>query len=407
MEALKGDIESLRKIRDALFEALENTKDSSSIIEDGGVVENASGEPVVFSDGNGGIKLSQKAYEEGGRNILTQGDEIQEWLEKKGTVKFSIKEGMSENERYNELLGAELLLAEYSGNTAKLTKGEIDSLEQATRRDARKYVQTLYDKFDLGKTYKNQNVNIEFLFSKGGFNESVSKQNSRNPDFAAFGRMLSCFDEIIQNAIPLEIHGDKYAGTKREDPSLERVFVLFSAYSDKNIVPVQLEVKELNRQDNQLYVAVALNKIRAEVFATTQHFHHDSSGVLSVAAPSSSISLQDLFKNINPLDGEFLKYVPDGFLNSEQRTAKNSALDRERHRIDGYRFSLKDDPELVNDVLSAYPEMNKVLSSLETQEATAAVRKMSVSRINRCFKLLLLNIPKLSRFPQTCFAFVY
>jgi len=37
-----------------------------------------------------------------------------------------------------------------------------------------------------------------------------------------------------------------------------------------------------------------------------------------------------LFENINPKDADFLKYVPDGFLNKEQKQAKERALEEER-----------------------------------------------------------------------------
>ncbi len=40
--------------------------------------------------------------------------------------------------------------------------------------------------------------------------------------------------------------------------------------------------------------------------------------------PISTISLHDLFQNINLHDANFLKYVPDSFLNEKQKRAKNS-----------------------------------------------------------------------------------
>lgn len=265
-------------------------------------------------------------------------------------MKFSIKDGMTEEERYAELKDARLNAAAYDGDTSKLTPAEVTRLENATRRDARRYVKTLYEKFGVGKRYANQAAEIEFEFSGRGYDKSVYEQNARTSDYAAFGKMLACFDQIIENAVPLEIHKDKYAGTKRADPLLEKTYVLVSAYVDDDIVPVQLEVKEYREQDNQLYVAITLNKIKAEVFTTAQRFQRNT-GVLSVAVPSFDISLREMFENINPSDGEFLKYVPDGFLNEEQKAAKLLALEKEQRKIEGYRFSLKDvtpaDTELI------------------------------------------------------------
>ena len=42
----------------------------------------------------------------------------------------------------------------------------------------------------------------------------------RGNEYGSFGEMLACFDKIVENAIPLEIHTDKYVGTKREDSDL-------------------------------------------------------------------------------------------------------------------------------------------------------------------------------------------
>ena len=43
----------------------------------------------------------------------------------------------------------------------------------------------------------------------------------------------------------------------------------------------------------------------------------------------SMISLRELFENVNPKDGRFLKYVPDGFLNEEQKKSKKIAFERQ------------------------------------------------------------------------------
>ena len=114
---------------------------------------------------------------------------------------------------------------------------------------------------------------------------------------------------------------------------------MVSAFETNGIAPVQLEVKEFIEKDNSLYVAVALHKVKDAVLAT----ENVSTETPARAVRISTISLRDLFANINPADGEFLKYVPDGFLNTEQRYAKQEALAREERKIDSLRFSAKDE----------------------------------------------------------------
>lgn len=171
-----------------------------------------------------------------------------------------------------------------------------------------------------------------------GFDKSIYEQNARTADYAAFGKMLSCFDEIIENAVPIDIHGDKYRNTARADADLKNVFVLVSAYRDNGVVPIQLEVKEFIEKDNSLYVAVTLHKIKDAVFTKESA----SNEAPAMAAHIFIISLRDLFANINPADGEFLKYAPDGFLNDAQKAAKAVALDKESGKLDRIRFSLQD-----------------------------------------------------------------
>ena len=265
---------------------------------------------------------------------------VQENAKDGGGARFSIRDNMTEAERFDELKDAELSVATYDADASKLTRAEVARLENATRREARQYVKTLYEKFGLGeKRYENPSVKIEFDFHYKGFSKSVHEQAARGNEYGSFGEMLACFDKIVENAIPLEIHTDKYVGTKREDSDLRRVYVLVSAFETNGIAPVQLEVKEFIEKNNSLYVAVALNKVKDAVLAT----ENVSTETPARAVRISTISLRDLFANINPTDGEFLKYVPDGFLNTEQRYAKQEALAREERKIDSLRFSAKDE----------------------------------------------------------------
>ena len=146
---------------------------------------------------------------------------VQENAKDGGGARFSIRDNMTEAERFDELKDAELSVATYDADASKLTRAEVARLENATRREARQYVKTLYEKFGLGeKRYENPSVKIEFDFPYKGFSKSVHEQAARGNEYGSFGEMLACFDKIVENAIPLEIHTDKYVGTKREDSDL-------------------------------------------------------------------------------------------------------------------------------------------------------------------------------------------
>ena len=83
---------------------------------------------------------------------------------------------------------------------------------------------------------------------------------------------------------------------------------------------------------------------------------------------SYAISLQELFSKINPSDGDFLKYVPDGFLSEEQRSVKQAALMREERKIDGLRFSLRDMSSVdVETVLNENAQLREANEELRKQ----------------------------------------
>lgn len=154
---------------------------------------------------------------------------------------------------------------------------------------------------------------------------------------------MSCFNELVKNAVPIETHGEKKQGTSKENVNLKQVYVLVSATRDEAaIYPIQLEVKEFYDVDAKLYLNVVLTKIEAEVVETTSA---DNVGGPSPLVSASTISLRQLFQNVNQRDGRFLKYVPDGFLNSAQKQAKQDALQRQSEEYASYeplKFSARD-----------------------------------------------------------------
>ena len=115
------------------------------------------------------------------------------------------------------------------------------------------------DEFGVFKAYSNKDVELSFTFSKGNMVESENKQRG---NYDLFAKMFSCFDDVIDSAIGIEVHNRNSDGYK-PDMTLKNVYVLMSAFEDgDNIVPVKLEIKELADKNNTLYVAIALESIK-------------------------------------------------------------------------------------------------------------------------------------------------
>lgn len=117
--------------------------------------------------------------------------------------------------------------------------------------------------------------------------------------------MLTCFDEVVENAIGIEAHNRNSEGYK-VDLTLKEVYVLASAFEDGNdIIPVKLEVKEFSDKKNTLYIAIALESIKKDEIVGQGNTEN---GVTQYPT-SFDISIADLLKNVNPLDKNFLKYI--------------------------------------------------------------------------------------------------
>ena len=244
----------------------------------------------------------------------------------------SIRTDMTDDERYEALKNERIKIEPY--NSEKLKGENVEQLNATTSKEARKYIKTLAEKFEVFKKYISENARIEFRFSRNNLAESASKQGKIKAEYA---EMLSATDAIVQNAVLVEAHKDKYAGTTREDKTLLQTDVLLSAFADENgIVPVRLTVKEYKDKDNSLYALITLEKIETEVSG-----RGESLATTPEPYPVSEMSIPDIVSKIKPTDGKILKYLPDKLLNAEQLEGKRAALAKDKGRIEG--FSQKGD----------------------------------------------------------------
>lgn len=217
----------------------------------------------------------------------------------------------------------------------------------------RQLIQKIAEEFGVFKEYINSDINVSFEFSKNNFRESYHKQKI---NYEQFAKMFSVFDKVIENAVGIEAHNRNKAGYKF-DSTLNNVYVLISAFEDGNlIVPVKLEVKDFNDKQNTLYVAISLEAIKkAEVSkqGTTEN------GVAQNSR-SATISIPDLFAKINPKDKNFLKYIPDEFLNNEQIKAKKEALEAEAKK-----YGRVTDNDLGFELSAANPKFDAIQDQVE------------------------------------------
>ena len=181
---------------------------------------------------------------------------------------------------------------------------------------------------------QNSRIEIPFQFSNRGLTTSLHHQLEYGGSYQDYARMMTCFNELIRNAVPIEIHREKKAGTSKENQRLKQVYVLISAFADESgISPVQLEVKEYHDAQNKLYLAVAMSKKESEV---VEDRPTTKSGGTHPLFSDSKVSIADIFKNVNSKDGRFLKYVPDGFLSETQKEAKKDAIRKQNKEYEQY-----------------------------------------------------------------------
>lgn len=242
-----------------------------------------------------------------------------------------LNENTSEQERYNLLKDAWIVLS--TVNRDSLEGVKLEEYNTRKKSSVEAGIKHLAQKLGiLNSPLKNSKIDFEFSFSGRSLSKSLHHQLEYGGSYQDYVKAMSCFNDLVKNAVPIEVHKDKKAGTKKADPHLERVYVLVGAFKDGDYaVPVEFEVKERKDQDNGLYLTVTLTKIDLEVLET---------GIVENEYPNlvskSIFSIRSLFENVNPKDGKFLKYAPDGFLDDERIASKKVALEKEGEEYKEY-----------------------------------------------------------------------
>ena len=264
-------------------------------------------------------------------------------------VKFSVEEGVlteesTEQERYELLKNATVTLSQV--NTERLAEAKVNFNGMRTA-EASKTLKVIAKKLGINNlNLSNSKLNMEFDYSLGNVGESASKQKNYGGSYDDLVKALTCIEQLAYNAVPIEVHSDKKTNTKKANPDLKNVYVLVSAFADGDgYVPVQMEVKEYYNRASGLYMSVTLDKIKPDV-VSERRLSEDQKGLAHLLS-GSKVSIAEIFESVNPdTNARFLKYVPDGFLNDEQREAKQRALGAQAAEYASYQLQ---DPEQITD----------------------------------------------------------
>lgn len=264
-------------------------------------------------------------------------------------VKFSVEEGIlteesTEQERYELLKNATVTLSQV--NTERLAEAKVNFNGMRTA-EASKTLKVIAKKLGINNlNLSNSKLNMEFDYSLGNVGESASKQKNYGGSYDDLVKALTCIEQLAYNAVPIEVHSDKKTNTKKANPDLKNVYVLVSAFADGDgYVPVQMEVKEYYNRASGLYMSVTLDKIKPDV-VSERRLSEDQKGLTHLLS-GSKVSIAEIFESVNPdADARFLKYVPDGFLNDEQREAKQRALGAQAAEYASYQIQ---DPDQLSD----------------------------------------------------------
>ena len=253
--------------------------------------------------------------------------------------KTVIKQGMTEQERYETLKDKKNEVFEDVKSLEYFSEiKDLEDIYARAKSKAEGVIIPLAKKLGiLNKSMKTPEVEIDFVFtSNGGLKESLHKQLRYGGNYADFAKAIINLDKVLEYAILIEAHGDKYAETVKANPNLERVYVLFSAFKDgDSIIPIQLEIKKHSHEGGRLYMTVAMTKIKADVVESSVGYKNN---LVHSLLSASKYSLSDIFKNVNELDKHFLKYIPDGFLTRGQQQAKQKAIQEDSERRNKYFY---------------------------------------------------------------------
>ncbi len=288
-------------------------------------------------------KAFENAYKAETKNTATDGG-----------VRYSLGMDMSETERYNELKDKTLYVVESTDQTQYQAKlDSIDAMPPKAKSKVEDKIYALAEELGiLRKPMTTPEIKFDFQISKNnGLKKSLNNQLDYGGSYGDFARALINLDKIIPNAVLIDAYTkDRYADTSRANARFEGGYVLLGAFQDsENIIPVKLTIKKDAGYAGNLYVVVAMTKIKRTSVLGSEGTTPDGAEQ-SLPDTGSIYSLQQIIANVNTADGDFLKYLPDGFLSEEQIKAKQKAIDKQNKKTAKYSLSAETDTAYMDAV---------------------------------------------------------
>lgn len=316
MNDLMDAIDAIANVPTGYFEAKPRRAVGLDEIRAAVIPDTASAELKDALDQNGIEYIEYKEGDEEDRKA-----KVNEAADEK-ELRFQIEPGMSDEERYNELKDKTIKVVERPRKYAqKLSKKQKAAIRSGREKEARPALKSLAsNRGVLRKLFTRKDLGISFRYTTNNLYESIHKQTAvKGKDkYVQFGKMLSCLDGIVQNAVVVDV---RYPGKEIEDKDLKRIHVLIGAFHDgRGIVPVKLLIKEFGNKENGLYVTMALNKVK-------EIAHHDQSQNENRSLTISNYKLSELLKEVKSEEANALKkYIPEQFAPTEEEVA-DSRLD--------------------------------------------------------------------------------
>nr|DAO38384.1 MAG TPA: hypothetical protein [Caudoviricetes sp.] len=281
-----------------------------------------------------------------------------------------VEYGMKEEERYNILSKTNINVVD--GNM-QLTENEINNLEMGTTYKYENFFKLLGEKFGIYKEYTNGE--IQFKYSKSTISESIHKVKKNPENNVEIVAMMANTKDIIENAVPIIIHDDKYKGTVREDKGLKNVYVMMGMFENKgSLYPVEIVVKNRVNGKNNLYMEVVLNAI--DKIKGNEIISKEAEKDQRHSPPSFpyEVNITDVIRNVNSEDAKFLKYFPKKMLSKEQLVNVEEEIEKENIKIeflkDGGRV---DDRDIAVEYKRRHREDNYVNEEPAPQEAASDI----------------------------------
>lgn len=240
-----------------------------------------------------------------------------------GDIDTEITIDSTEEQRYEILKDQNVSAADV--DTDLLEDVEFESLNGAQRSAAKQTMKKIARRLGInGIDLRNSKISFPFRFSNTNVGVSTQHQAEYGGSYQDFAKVLTCISDLVDRAVLIETHNEKKPGALA-NPDLKQTYVLLGAVRDGDmIIPVQMEVKEFYKNDAGLYMTVTLSKINgSEVISDPTP---GGAGAADRLFSDPTYSIRKIIENVNAVDGRFLKYAPGGFLNEDQKAAKQKAL---------------------------------------------------------------------------------